>query len=597
MSKLIALLVIALFYSCSIEKEALSVSQTFDSDGDMMSDQAELDYGRSPYLADIPDLEVHFLQNYSITVHYLEGDEQKEFKIDTKVARGQADFKYRVGDLLASHLVFKEASKIGKFNTHHFGEFSDTDLSWIKYPHIDERFYLAAMDKFHRDWNIENITVTLENSIKLKGNGLYRSIKNLEVNFRYYGHEEENYVLLGTKRIARHFSSGVTETFEVVLENVPLNLVRDSYFWRGEFIISEIKDFEIPHLKTTYRQLLDKVREKTVPVLYNTPLASKIYYVALGKTGKKTFHEILSTIFDTQFTIAENKLIKVEQFANNLSDYTYLQEIKNKHKEGQWFVFTNPLSQHYLDYSFGDQDKIALSYITGDILAQQSDEIILSHSTESTAEHGTLIPLGNIAAHSEAHIRLTPLSHWGEKVKIWEETVNGGYGGKVSSRCKIKFSSFHPFNEQFTKKDLTDKFSQITLLIGPKEYSLKKIIDKKMAILYQKESAIHIHIKNLAQITDLGIANENSLFLRISPISETVFNGIFLTEWDGQHKRFCIRPAMGAAKHHKLPISIQSLEFNDWKHLIDKKTIIGEDKTYFQHFSLKISAIIINLFN
>ena len=195
-------LMIVLFCSCSVEQEKAEspTGHYLDSDGDSVTDQDELNQGRSPFIADLPEIRVQFLQNYSITIHYLEKDEQKEFKIDTQIARGQAKFQYQVGGLMAHHLAIREAAKIGAYHTHHFGGFAEQDLTWIQYPHIDEKFYLKAMSKFDPSWNIKNITITLENSIKLKANGLYNSIKNLELNFRYYDHERENYVHLGTKK-------------------------------------------------------------------------------------------------------------------------------------------------------------------------------------------------------------------------------------------------------------------------------------------------------------------------------------------------------------------------------------------------------------
>ena len=46
--------------------------------------------------------------------------------------------------------------------------------------------------------------------------------------------------------LSRHFEAGVVETFEVELENVPSFLISDNYFTKGEFIISEVADYEIP---------------------------------------------------------------------------------------------------------------------------------------------------------------------------------------------------------------------------------------------------------------------------------------------------------------------------------------------------------------
>ena len=607
MIKPLVLLVFVIFFnSCSVKKDQKIDIRVLDSDGDKMTDKEELNLGRNPLISDIPEMRVRFLQNYSISILYLKKGVEKELLIETKLGRAQPDFKYRVGDIFARHIAFREAARIGEYNTHHFGVFRDQDLTWVKYPNIDERFYLNEMGNFREvlkesDGKIKSISVTLESSVKLKGNGIYGSVKNLEVNFRYYDHEKESYVHLGTKKIERHFPSGVRETFEVVLENVPPYLILDSYFGRGEFIISEIKDYEIPQLQTSYRQLLLSIREKTAPIVYNTPLESKIYYVSLGEGGKKRFHEILKTIFDKQFSIEENKLTRIEQFSNNLGDYRYLQEVKDKDKEGQWFVFTNPLNQHYLDYRFTHQDKISLSYITGHVLARQTDETINAHYEEFVgSENENVGALGNISTNSELHLLLRPKRRFGEKLKEWKDTAFwSGKGITFDYICYLKFHSFETFDERLLfQSSLEAEFSQIELLIQHEAFSLKKLIDEKKANAYWKDGDIHVVIKEIGKIKEISNANENLIALKINPFVETTFNGVLLEEVEGRDFRYCPGVATIIAFEEKRPLSVDSKDFEQWSFMVDwEKIVRGEPKTYFQYFSLDISSLIINLFN
>ena len=612
MTKLFALLTfIAFFYSCSVKKDQKPDIRVLDSDGDQMTDKEELNLGRNPLIGDLPEMRALFLQNYSISIRYLRDGEEKELLIETKLGRKRPDFKYRVGDIFARHIAFREAARIGEYSTHHFGVFREQDLTWVKYPDIDERFYLNKMGHFREvltqsKGEIKNISITLESSVKLKGNGIYASVKNLEVNFRYYDHEKESYVHLGTKKIERHFSSGVRETFEVVLENVPLNLIRDSYFGRGEFIISEIKDYEIPGPQVSYRQLLLGIRKKTVPIVYNTPLESKIYYVSLGEGGKKRFHEILKTIFDKQFSIEGNKLTRVEQFSNNLGDYRYLQEVKDKDKEGQWFVFTNPLNQHYLDYRFTHQDKIALSYVTGHVLARQTDETIKAHYEEFVgSENENVAALGNISTNSELHLLLRPKRRFGEKLKEWKDVISWSSKGCGKNcinfyyTCYFKFHSFEAFEEALIfQGSLGGEFSQIELLINNEAFNLKKLVDEKKAHVYWKGGHIHLVIKDIGKIKEMSNAEENLIALKINPFVETTFNGVLLEEVEGRDFRYCPGGATIIAVGQKMPLSVASKDFEKWSHFVDWNRVIrGEPKTYFQYFSLDISSLVINLFN
>ena len=499
-------------------------------------------------------------------------------------------------------LLFKEAARIARYGGHHLGSFTEQNLSWIKYPNIDKRFYLQSVGSFHKinSFPIENITVTLESTAKLKENSLFNSIKNLEINFRYYDHEKEHYVHLGTKKVKKHFAAGVNEVFEATLENVPLNLIRDSYFWRGEFIISEIKDFEIPDIKTTYRTLLSRVRKKTIPVAYNTPLESRVYYVAVGDRRKITIHEILKTIFGKQFKIEDNKLYQVEQFTNTLGEYTNLREIKGQNKKGRWFIFTNSINQHYLDYKFGVRDKVALSYITGNGLSHQIDKTAQVYSHESTDDNTpAFLSLGKILANSEVYIVIRPKQRRGVQAKVWSENFVGKIPYASSFfRCKFKFSSFSEFSESFDfTQDLSREFSRISLIINNNEYGLKQLVENQKVLIYRELDPPVLHIKNTSSIYEnIAEGQEHDLLLKLKPFSETIFNGAMIEEWHGKDGPRCIKIIGQAAHHHKIPISVRSKNFNNWKKFV-KPHIIGEDKTYHQNFSVEITSLIINFFN
>ena len=367
---LILMMVIQVLVACSSRKEELlggddnaglvqsqvRVDTNQDSDGDLVKDLDEKALGRNPFMADIPELKVRFLQNYSILLQYekKDGGEKEDFLIDTKIGRDDPNFQYRVGDIFLRYDSFRSAAQIGRFSGHSWGEMKGYDLSWVKYPDIDPTFYarkvLEHKNRFSTDkFTIVNGVITVENSVRLQEFFGFKTIKNLELNFYYFDHETENYVLLKTEKIERQFNAGGNEVFEVKIEKFPMALVEENYLKKGEFIISEVSDFEIPELDTTYKKIMASVREKSIPVVYNTPLESSVQYVGL-KGEKGRFVDILTNLFDSKFTIETNELKKINQFENNLPDFTYLKELQEQDKLGKWFVFTNKLNQHFLDY-------------------------------------------------------------------------------------------------------------------------------------------------------------------------------------------------------------------------------------------------------
>jgi len=583
-----------------------------DSDGDLMLDKNEVALGRNPLVANIPNVRVRFLQNYKIAVRYkaLVDGKEGEFVIDTKVHQDEPDFKYRVGEVFIRNESFKNAANVGKFSTHTWGEIQEHDLSWVSYPEVDARFYSDKVLRYKQYFNpekyeITGITVALENSVQLKGNEGFKNVKNLTLNFYYYDYEKESFELIKAKKVERHFNAGVNETFEVALENVPVNLITENYFKRGEFIISELGDFEIPEMETTYKTLMASVQAKSVPVIYNTPLESSVSYV--GVNGKEaSFAEILNVLFGTTAVIEQDKLKKINQFESNLPDFTYLTELKALDKRGKWFVFTNKLNQHYLDYKFSPKDILSLSYITGNLLASQDAEKIFSYRDAAHSQVGAKIyPLGNILPNSTIHIQMEPKRAWGEIKRHWTDSISspgGSCGRNCISReftCWHEFNLFEPIDTNFIfLKDYDGELGRIKLLVNQDEFALKELVDAKKVEAHWLGEKLHLIIPEISKIKPINEFDETLLSLKLTSFQETTFNGVKLANWAGRDWGYCIPGTVNMAGAQGWPLSVESREFGGWAGNVNWSQIKrGDPKTYKRDFSIGVSGIITNMFN
>lgn len=269
MKYLIAVITLINLVSCSVKQDDNTNKKTkgtqelnidLDSDGDLISDLEEKEVGRNHKIADI---RVRFLQNYKITVSYLDLNSKKEglFVIDTKIGGNSPDFKYRIGNLFMRDSSFKSAASIGKFSSHSYGEYFEHDLSWVKYPELDEKFFqekvLLYSKYFDEDrYEITNVKIELENSIKLKENTTFKEISNTELSFRFYNYETENYEIIHSQKIEKNFMAGVNEIISVVIDNVNPKLISENFFKKGEFIISELSNYDIPALKSDYKRIV-----------------------------------------------------------------------------------------------------------------------------------------------------------------------------------------------------------------------------------------------------------------------------------------------------------------------------------------------------
>ncbi len=626
------LVLLALSTACSFkspeEKSNQAVSQyeelkpedlaKMDTDGDRINDLEEKERGLNPFVADIPELRVRFLQNYAIKVNWhvktTDGvehtDSAWDFTIDTRVGRNDPDFKYRVGEILVRNKAFSEAARIGKFSSHSWGEIQESDLTRVIYPDVDTRFsgknsLLTGKYFDNPSVVINKVTVELENSVKLIPSSVYSSVKNLELNFYYFNYETEAYELLDTKIVERHFNRDVNETFSVVLENVPVDLVSQNYLKKGEFIISEVKDFEIAETGIKYSELMKSVKNKSIQMVVNTPLETRSLFVAPLK-NKNRFADLMESVYPKQFKIVEDSLEKVGQFENNLSDYTHLREVRGEDKKGKWFVFTDRLTRSYLDHEYQAGDTIVLSYMTGKQLAEQTSEKVnaLRFSVSGNDDY-EIYPLGNVSPNSVVDFQLATGKRMGEKVKKEEDrpSSSGGSCGRNCTTwhysCHLKFHTFQKRDEGYEfNKDLSEELSQLSLIINEDDFNLKTLVDEKKVEVYWADKNAHFRISDISKIKEIFEADENVISLKLTTFTEMTFDGVNLISHSGRQNYGCFQLAGAAAFNLKIPIYEGSKDFNQWRHYFNWNVLkLGKDRTYKQPFTLDVSSIVNNYHN
>lgn len=596
-----------------ISDGSVVTAPTDDSDGDKILDGVEVERGSDPLVADIPKVHVRFLQNYEIEFDFAFESENSSsagnWIISSHTRSTSPDFRYRVGEVMLRDRSFKSAAEIGKYETHSWGTINRQDLTWVNYPDLDPMTFhteaLRTRSLFESKGEITNLKVKLENTFKLLPNSPYREIKNLTLAFRFYDYEKESYELLHQVTIDRVLQAGVAEKILVEIENIPRKLIEDNYLKKGEFIISEIVDFEIPDLETTYQTLMNSVRAKSIPVLITTPLETRTEWVGLPG-GSARFQEIMARLFDGKFTIEENLLKKVEQFENNLPSYTYLSEVKDKDKHGKWFVFTDKLQRHYLDHKYTTRDVISLSYVTGNELANQADEKIYAFIPEATGNSNFVVyPLGNVSTNTEVSIQLEANRRWGDGLTSFKEEFHsngGGCRGNCSTsdiHCYWDVNKFEERDEWFVlQKDFTGELEQVALVVNRTEIPLKELVEKKLVTARWDGASLNISLTNVSAIQEISPTEENVIALKVSTFKGEAFNGIKLVRQHGRQYYYCPSHTANFAFISKIPLSDESLEFPVWRGSVHwDKITLGERKKYEQPFSLTVSSSVTNFHN
>ena len=600
----------------------LKVDPNGDSDGDGVKDLDEISLGRNPFVAELPELKVRFLQNYKIEVTYHQKDydpikDQKKFIIDTNIKDTNADFKFRVGNVFARNHALKTAASFGRFSSHTSGNFEEHDLSWVSYPELDPKFFHSQAIKYRDVFNesnvIDDIKITLSNQARLTESPFFKEIKNLKLNFYFLNHETENYEILSSTIVDRHFQSGIYESFDVEIDHAPVALLKESFFKRGEFIISEVENFEIPSISSDYKTLLLPIKAKSIPVLYETPLEEKIFYVASEKG--LSFQNVLKAVFDKNYEVKDDSLLKIGQFQNNLPDFTHLKEVQDKDKLGKWFVMTNDFKENYLDHIYKPTDRIVFSYITGSDLSDQSQESIYSYVSKIDGNKSeSVLALGNISPNSKVEFTLHPISRFGRSLNKHQEVFNrtGGSCGnnciQFPVNCTWEINEFNDYNESFLfLPDLSAEGDKLDLIINGEVFKLSSLLKDKKLLLNKTDSGIHITINDISKIKEIKDFEENQLSLKVRSFVGNDFFGVKLTDVGGywQGMGGCPFNTPAVAEKFKTLLSAESRNADEviwwagqanshgWPYKLSKV----DSGTYYQEISIGVSSSIENYYN
>ena len=514
------------------------------------------------------------------------------------------------------------AAKIGKFAGVSWGVIKQRDFSMVSYPQIDKEYYhskVMEIDRYNPSL-IKDITINLENNLKLVSGGNFESIENLELNFYYRNPKKNEYILLHTEKIKKVFQAGVREDIHVKITNPPKDLILDSYLRRGEFIVSEVKDFFIPKLGIKYSTLLKSVKNKTVAIYRTTPLENELSYVAISEKGEG-FNEVLKKIYDDKYTVKDQKLVQVEQFVSNLRRFKYLRELKGVDKEGQWFVMTNKLKKHYLKHQFTKGDSITLSYITGDELANRLEESVFAKAKKifSGPSYKQYI-LGNISRNSSLEFLVTPQKKSGVRLTVQQgdfrfapPSCRNCSGGNWGVYARFDMNSFTPYSIGFKYHNFDQIFKTLNVYINNSLLDLPKLVSSGNAVIEMIDSSIGQYIKfklvNLDKLNIIKSGSESVAILRVNSFllgQEAV--GLKITHTEGHnidpiHHAGLI--AFQQAGRRKIPIATTGWNFDLWQQKVPWGTRMpdgyiatkGGVQTFFDGVGVGVVSTITNNFD
>lgn len=550
-----------------------------DSDGDLVSDKDELERGTDPYISNIPNISFSFLQNYSIQI---ERNGENVLDISRNIERDDPRFKFKSNKYLIKEKSFQNAARVARFNNASFGIIDRTDFTWIRPTSEEFPVYSSKIEEYQQinHSNDDILKLNFTNWFKLDTHGLFESISDVKLKFFYYSYSKEKYIQIHETLIDQVLQDGVVENFEIEIINPPLELIEENYLRRGELIICEISDYYIPKLEITYLKLMRSVLNKTTPIYVDMPSLSDIFYVSVDES-KKTLIELLTTVYNDNFEIKDNTLVRVKEFENSLSKYEHLADLRESDKDGNWFIFTEALNRDVLDYKFGPNEPIVLTYITGEKLSSQVSQKQLHYSSKVfSSDKENSIDLGSLTENSEIEIGFRFLEKRGIKKISTNERyyVNPHCTGNCSGNwdwwveAMYSNNSFSEFSEKITSFSDEDVLKSFKLLVDNSEIDLKDLYDRGIVYFYHEEDYFTVKLRNTSLLPKDLLAGDKALTLKLLPIVVGESSeGIEIKSVRGKNiKNWHIAGAIALelAEKHNCLLSSHSVFYEKWKNLI-----------------------------
>jgi hypothetical protein len=121
--------------------------------------------------------------------------------------------------------------------------------------------------------------------------------------------------------------------------------------------------------------------------------------------------------------------------------------------------------------------------------------------------------------------------------------------------------------------------------------------EKKVEVFWQDQNA-HFRISDISKIKEIIEADENVISLKLTTLTETTHDGVFLVSYSGRESYGCFELAAAAAYHQNIPVYEGSKDFNQWSRFYNWNVLkIGKDRSYKQPYTMNVSSIVNNYFN
>ncbi len=603
MKKIIIFINVLFAFGCSFKKDeanssggtpenktiTINENDLLDDDGDLISNGEERKRGLNPKVANIPSMDINFAKDYIIKINYKNKSDDfiKSFVIDTRNEKEVNGVEVKTGKHFLydfSKAISARNFKVSNYSSAnmpiaYFRRFTSSKLPFDIIKKQELEFYSEFDPEVDE---IESIEVEIFNLANLKSSYLPAGISELELSYLLFDDTTDEYREVSRGIVTSEIGYDSTTSFNVKLDNIPIEMFLKSYFSRGEFLTTQVENYKFNDKDLYYKDLISSVEKKSIPVAFFYPGKSDLKYISV-MDGLNHFSEIIAKGFSKNLIFSGDVLVGVNESLSGLDEIDSLSDLAGEYTNGQWFVQTNLLDSHYTEHQYKPSDSIIMSYYLGDELSKSVKENVLIGRELQSTEKERLF-LGNFTKNSYLEISIVPRNVYGERFRTDEITFN---------RCRAKINQPYSFSERMVFTDELNLYGEkIKLTNGSKSISLKELADQGLISLRRIGNTIVFETKELTEIFHIDSIFSSPLYLKAEPIVTNDLKGYGITEVSQYSVDDCVSEIR--TYDDDLPFYLTPHQVEQYKKWSNSDDIYGnvtyDYYDYAQHFNFLVSG-------
>lgn len=368
------------FYACSFKppeegggkSDASRLEAIMDSDGDGTIDTVEVTMGRNPLIADVPTFNGDMFQEIKVVTSLYRASDNSTVSASFQVKKdlvSENGVPYEERDFLGKNTTFLQEELAREAKESNFQRFhltnDESDLStYYSPPRMNDLKIFPFSEKIlshSLTHQYEEIEISILGKLSFKSND-YFNYSDIVYELYHFDQLDGKFSLLGVDTLQGVYGFNKSYDVGLTFKNNTKSLVKKISDSGGRFIYLRIRDLKIVDNGKFYKEIMDKVKAKSISVNVVSDEYLDQYFVGINSINA-SMDRILNIALGDNFKVSSGKIIQVKDKSDSQTiernAYGESEKIENK-----WFLLTNEIVNTPFRYSFSVKDSLTLGFVS-----------------------------------------------------------------------------------------------------------------------------------------------------------------------------------------------------------------------------------------